>query len=142
MTTPCCSGTGPRRVAPIALLLIALGPTAPLAARTTGPTAAKPLAPPPAVAVTAPVGARVEAAGRGAPWINLADGVGLEATFTGEPQYARAAAHATPRSLVSADFDEDGMPDLAAAHEADGAGLVAIHRGNVDALFPNTPEAR
>src|SRR5688572_21506156 len=106
MNIPCCSGDGPRGVAAFALLTLSLLHAAPLAAASPGasarPLAGMPLAYAPTVAVEAPAGARVEAAGRGAPWINLADGVGLDATFTGEPQYARSAAHATPRALASA----------------------------------------
>ncbi|HZN04252.1 MAG TPA: hypothetical protein VFD06_11780 [Candidatus Polarisedimenticolia bacterium] len=47
------------------------------------------------------------------------------------------------RAMASADFDEDGMPDLLVAEAApDGTGAIAVHRGNVDALYPNQPEAR
>ena len=48
-----------------------------------------------------------------------------------------AGGSAKPLSLASADFDEDGMPDLVSGFAtADGAGLVSVHRGNVDALWP------
>jgi CSLREA domain-containing protein len=51
---------------------------------------------------------------------------------------------AEPRSLAAADFDEDGVVDLAAgyADAGSGLGLVAVWRGNVDALDPWGPEAR
>src|SRR5439155_16493744 len=45
-------------------------------------------------------------------------------------------------TLATADFDEDGVPDLVAGFAAPGGGLLVLHRGNVDALFPNAPEAR
>jgi hypothetical protein len=46
-------------------------------------------------------------------------------------------ASARPLALASADFDEDGMPDLATGYATgSGTGAVTIHRGNVDALWP------
>lgn len=38
-----------------------------------------------------------------------------------------------------ADFDSDGMRDLVVA---DSSGRLSIFRGNIDTLFPNTPDAR
>ncbi|HKQ97669.1 MAG TPA: hypothetical protein VJV75_07335 [Candidatus Polarisedimenticolia bacterium] len=47
------------------------------------------------------------------------------------------------RALAKGDFDEDGVPDLLVAHTgADGRGAIAIHRGNIDAIYPNQPEAK
>jgi len=46
-------------------------------------------------------------------------------------------ASAQPLSVVAADFDEDGMPDLASGYATGvGAGAIVIRRGNVDALWP------
>lgn len=47
-----------------------------------------------------------------------------------------------PSAAASADFDEDGTPDLVVAYAGDGTGAVAIWRGNVDARYPNTIEAQ
>ena len=48
-----------------------------------------------------------------------------------------------PISLASADFDSDGVADLAAGFAAsDGSGVVVLYRGNIDALYPHSPEAR
>jgi hypothetical protein len=43
---------------------------------------------------------------------------------------------AQPRSLASADFDEDGVPDLVSGYAYAGRGIVTIHRGNVDSIYP------
>lgn len=46
-------------------------------------------------------------------------------------------------ALAAADFDEDGMPDLVGGYTgASGAGVVTLLRGNADAVYPNSPEAR
>lgn len=49
---------------------------------------------------------------------------------------------ATPRNLVSGDFDEDGTPDIVAAYElSSGAGAMLLSTGNVNLLWPNSPQA-
>src|SRR5207247_5757286 len=49
------------------------------------------------------------------------------------------------------DFDEDGVPDLISGYDcgtcstnlslSDTPGLLTLHRGNVDSIYPNTAEA-
>ena len=51
-------------------------------------------------------------------------------------------AEARPVSLAAADFDADGVPDLLAGYATGEGGKLVLHRGNVDALYPHTPEAR
>jgi titin len=43
---------------------------------------------------------------------------------------------AQPLSLAAADLDEDGVPDLVSGFATGKGGTVAIHRGNVHALWP------
>jgi hypothetical protein len=58
-------------------------------------------------------------------------------------QSGPAATGLTSRALASADFDEDGMPDLVTGYAITGTGgTVSIQRGNVDAVYPNSPEAK
>jgi hypothetical protein len=77
----------------------------------------------------------VHAAGRGTPWSNLQDGVELKST------YDRAADLRRPLSLAAGDFDEDGVQDLVTGYAGGGGGLVTLHRGNIDALYPHTRAA-
>ncbi len=46
-----------------------------------------------------------------------------------------------PLALAAGDFDEDGVPDVISGY-AGADGSVTLQRGNVDALFPNSPAAQ
>lgn len=52
------------------------------------------------------------------------------------------AAGGSGRALASADFDEDGVPDLVAGSAAGDGGRLTLYRGNIDAIYPHSPEAR
>jgi hypothetical protein len=45
-------------------------------------------------------------------------------------------------SLATADFDADGVPDLVSGYAGPYGGIITIHRGNVDSIYPNRPEAK
>jgi hypothetical protein len=49
---------------------------------------------------------------------------------------------ATPLALAAADFDEDGVADLVGGYAGGVGGIITLHRGNVDSLFPNAPAAQ
>ena len=86
----------------------------------------------------------VHAQGRGNPSINLGDGHELLTDYIG-PEELRSALEqnfAEPLSMTSADFDEDGVPDLVSGYGYNGQGIVTLLRGNVDAIYPNAPEAK
>ncbi len=86
----------------------------------------------------------LHASGRGNPWINLRDGHDLPTAYLGAANLEQSLEQhlARPRALAADDFDEDGMPDLVSSYADFSGGIVTIHRGNVDALFPNSPEAQ
>ncbi len=86
----------------------------------------------------------LRAAGRGNPAINLQDGYGLEQTYEGDALLAQALEkdQAAPLSIASADFDEDGAPDLVTGYRHAAAGILTLCRGNIDSIYPNSPEAQ
>src|SRR6266700_5227973 len=86
----------------------------------------------------------VRAAGRGNPTINLSDGREVLTSYVGPPelQLALEQNSAEPLSLASADFDEDGVPDLVSGYGYQGRGIITILRGNVDSIYPNSPETQ
>jgi hypothetical protein len=54
----------------------------------------------------------------------------LNLRFSGEQPRALA--------MVSGDFDEDGVPDLVIGYGMEKGGLIALLRGNPDAIAPRT----
>jgi hypothetical protein len=97
-----------------------------------------------ALAPVGPLPKGIYAEGRGAPWISLRDGFDLPNQFDGTASsFAQSLenSQAESLSLTAADFDEDGMPDLISGYAAGGSGFVTMRRGNVDAVYPNSPKA-
>lgn len=86
----------------------------------------------------------INAAGRGRPWIKMTDGHDLVTAYDGADDRvgALAKSDAQPVSLAAADFDEDGMPDLVTGYELPSGGMLTLHRGNVDSVYPTTEAAR
>jgi all-beta uncharacterized protein/S-layer family protein len=86
----------------------------------------------------------IQAAGRGNPAVNLTDGRDVLTSFVGEAELVQALSEnrAQGLSLASADFDEDGVPDLVSGYACASGGIITIHRGNVDSIYPNSPEAK
>jgi hypothetical protein len=87
---------------------------------------------------------RVIIQGKASPLLKLSDGRELISAFAGNPQARQAlmSGEAHPLALATADFDEDGTADLIAGYAGAGGGLLSLHRGNVDALYPDSAEAR
>ena len=77
-------------------------------------------------------------------WINLASGRDLITDFWG-PGYLRLELlqpDTRPVALASGDFNEDGIPDLVSGYAGAQGGLLTLHLGNADAIYPNSPQAR
>src|SRR2546428_11560618 len=85
----------------------------------------------------------VRASGRGNPAINLSDGRAVLTSYAGpeELQQALEQNQAQPLSLASADFDENGVPDLVTGYGYQRHGIVSLLCGNVDSIYANAPEA-
>lgn len=84
-------------------------------------------------------GIALRAAHRGGPYLNLRDGRTWRSNYGGDSPAIPALRNneARPLSLTSADFDGDGVSDLICGYAtSDGPGIVAVHRGNIAALWP------
>jgi uncharacterized repeat protein (TIGR01451 family) len=82
--------------------------------------------------------AALQAAARG-PKIWLQDNQPLAVAHTGAAaQNPGLMAAAQPVSMASADIDADGVADLLVGYSAPGGGVIAVHRGNLDAFAPQS----
>ena len=84
----------------------------------------------------------VHASGKGGARVTLGDGRELLSNWAGDAGLVdQMVSTARPLSMTAADLDGDGVPDLVTGFATQHAGGVAIYRGNVDAIYPNSPEA-
>jgi hypothetical protein len=85
----------------------------------------------------------VKAAGRGNPWVNLSDGRDLitDESIASSFNQILQRHDARPLAVTSADFDEDGVADLIAGYGGRADGIICLYRGNVDSIYPNSPDA-
>lgn len=76
--------------------------------------------------------------------INFAEGRDLLTSYVNEGSSAQLQlqSSATPLALASDDFDEDGVPDLVCSYGENSGGLIAVHRGNLDSIYPNSAAAK
>src|SRR5437867_2729436 len=83
------------------------------------------------------------AAGRGNPWVTLRDGYVAPAQYQGSSKLVQQLKdnQTRPLSVGSADFDEDGVPDIVAGYAGAKDGVINVQRGDTDTIFPNTREA-
>lgn len=101
--------------------------------------------PPAAVEVTAGLrqtsAMRFERAGNRR--VNLSAGE-LVTAYEGSDEAVRILGRDEAAALAAAsdDFDEDGVPDLVCAYAAPAGGVLTLHRGNVDSIYPNTSAAQ
>jgi hypothetical protein len=76
--------------------------------------------------------------------LRFSNGRYLATAYRGESDLAPLLEQnqAQALSLATADFDEDGVPDLVAGYEAQAQGILTLHRGNIDSINPNSREAQ
>ncbi|MGD8441266.1 MAG: FG-GAP-like repeat-containing protein, partial [Holophagae bacterium] len=58
------------------------------------------------------------------------------AEYGGDLAHLIDAGVARPVSLAAGDLDEDGVPDLVVGYGDGLAGHIAVHRGNIEAIYP------
>jgi uncharacterized repeat protein (TIGR01451 family) len=75
--------------------------------------------------------------------VSLRDGYGAPAQYQGSSKLIQQLkdSQTRPLSVGSADFDEDGMPDIVAGYAGATDGVITVQSGDTDAVFPNTREA-
>ncbi len=80
---------------------------------------------------------------QGEPWLKFENSKDLPTVYEGSRSLTQAFVNDQPQplSLATADFDEDGMPDIVTGYAMIDGGALSMRRGNVDAIYPNTPEA-
>ncbi len=73
----------------------------------------------------------------------MQDSQPITANHLGTPAAVQAlvTGQARPLSSTSADIDEDGVSDLLVGYSALGGGVIAVHRGNLDAFAPQSHES-
>jgi uncharacterized protein (TIGR03437 family) len=85
-----------------------------------------------------------DAAGQDSPRINFRDSRNLPTDYAGTAAARQAllSGLSRPLTLASADFDEDGVPDLISGYAGPGGASIALHRGSPDLIFLHSPEAQ
>src|SRR4030095_3971933 len=80
----------------------------------------------------------VRAEGRGKPFFNFRNGLEMSVAYRGMERGTQAlqSGDATARSLVTADLDNNGTPDVIAGFGSNGTGIITVQRGNPDAYSP------
>ncbi|MCS6804563.1 MAG: hypothetical protein NZ823_05385, partial [Blastocatellia bacterium] len=70
--------------------------------------------------------------------INLTGSLVVPTVYEGAAGLRQMLGHhqARPTALASADFDEDGVPDVICGYEGPSGGLITLHRGNLESLWP------
>jgi len=83
------------------------------------------------------------AAGISDPRLNLREELQWSVSYAGSAaaRSILSANQARPLSLAAADLNEDGVPDLLSGYAGGNGGVLALHLGNADSIYPNTPEA-
>ena len=73
-------------------------------------------------------------------WQTLQSAKHVQTSYTGRAEtVARLqGGSAAPLAMASADFDSDGVADLVIGYAHSSGGILALHRGNLDAFAPQS----
>src|SRR5438552_620020 len=84
----------------------------------------------------------IETPGSG-PHIYLGESNKLPVTYLGDTSAIESltGGDARPLSMTSGDFDGDGVDDLLVGYSTSQGGIIALHRGNLDAFAPQSKES-
>lgn len=68
----------------------------------------------------------------------LRDAQQIAVRHVGSAQSVQAIASAQPLALAEGDFDADGVEDVVVGYASPNGGILALHRGNLDAFAPQS----
>jgi len=68
----------------------------------------------------------------------LRDAQPIAVNHVGQAKTVQAMASAQPLALAEGDFDADGVEDLVIGYASSNGGILAVHRGNLDAFAPQS----
>jgi uncharacterized repeat protein (TIGR01451 family) len=72
-------------------------------------------------------------------WRTLQPARHVPTSYQGRPEtVAKLQSGAAPLAMASADFDRDGIADLVIGYASSNGGILALHRGNLDAFAPQS----
>src|SRR5215831_554440 len=72
------------------------------------------------------------------PRIWLRDAQPIAVNHVGATKTVQALSSAQPLALAKGDFDADGVEDLVIGYKSAKGGILALHRGNLDAFAPQS----
>src|SRR5579864_8164292 len=75
------------------------------------------------------------------PRIWLRDAEPIAVSHVGSTKAMQTLSSAEPLALAKADFDADGVDDLVVGYASANGGILAFHRGNLDAFAPQSEES-
>ena len=72
-------------------------------------------------------------------WRTLQSAHHVPTSYQGRPEtVAKLQSGAAPLAMASADFNRDGIADLVVGYASSTGGILAVHRGNLDAFAPQS----
>ena len=72
-------------------------------------------------------------------WQTLQSARHVPTSYEGRPEtVAKLQSGAAPLAMASADFNRDGIADLVIGYAHSSGGILAVHRGNLDAFAPQS----